>query len=288
MEPASSAIADATTSSGQPVRVLPTTIRYPALGSADGAEHPGAPAATAGAPFPLIVFSQGYDTSVGAYAALLDAWTRAGYVVAAPTYPHTDPSAPGGPNESDIVNHPADLRYVISTLVAQADSGGGPLAHLVDTREIAIAGQSDGGDVSLAVAANSCCQDPAVRAAVILSGAEYPGFGGAYYRSPSPPLLVTQGDQDSINLPGCSVALYDQAPAPKYYVDLLGATHLPPYVEPGPARSYIAEAAVKFLDDYLKGRPSGLRALLRARGAAGVASITAVPQLAARNTYCPT
>jgi dienelactone hydrolase len=285
-EPAPSAIADATTSSGQPARVLPTTVRYPAPGSAGGAERPEAPAATAGAPFPLIVFSQGYDTPVSAYAGLLDAWTRAGYVVAAPTYPFTDPSA-GRTDEADIVNHPADLRFVISALVSQADGPSTPLGHLVDTREIALAGQSDGGDVSLAVAANSCCQDAAVKAAVILSGAEYPGFGGAYYRSPSPPLLVTQGDQDTINLPGCSAALYDQAPARKYYVDLIGATHLPPYVDPGPPRSYVAKAVVNFLDYYLEGRRSGLDALLGARGIPGVASITTAPQLAGRSTYCP-
>ena len=37
------------------------------------------------------------------YAPLLDAWARAGYVVAAPVFPLGNANAPGGPNESDLV-----------------------------------------------------------------------------------------------------------------------------------------------------------------------------------------
>ena len=287
LEPASSGIANATTLSGQPARLLSTTIRYPAVGGSLTSEQPGARAAVAAGPFPLIVFSQGYDTPVAAYAGLLDAWTRAGYVVAAPTYPDTDPTAPGGVDESDIVNHPRDLRFVISALMSQARRPGDPLAHLVNGQQIAVAGQSDGGDVSLAVAANGCCRDAAVKAAVILSGAELPSFGGNYYSSGSPPLLVVQGDSDTINLPGCSAALYDQAPVPKYYVDLLGAPHLPPYVDPGRVRNYVATTVIDFLDYYLKSHSAGLRTLRRTGGLPGVATLTSAPRLAGRSTYCP-
>ncbi len=287
LEPASSGIANATTPSGQPARLLSSTIRYPAVGASLTSEQPGARAAVTAGPFPLIVFSQGYDTPVAAYAGLLDAWTRAGYVVAAPTYPDTDPTAPGGVDESDIVNHPRDLRFVISALMSQARRPGGPLTHLVNGQQIAVAGQSDGGDVSLAVAANGCCRDSAVKAAVILSGAELPSFGGNYYSSGSPPLLVVQGDSDTINLPGCSAALYDQAPAPKYYVDLLGAPHLPPYVDPGRVRNYVATTVIDFLDYYLKSHSAGLRTLRRTGGLPGVATLTSAPRLAGRSTYCP-
>ena len=45
---------------------------------------------------------------------------RIGLVVAVPDYPHTAPNAPGGVNEADIVNHPADLEATIDELIAHA------------------------------------------------------------------------------------------------------------------------------------------------------------------------
>ncbi len=91
---------------------------------------------------------------------------------------HLALGSPTGSNEADIVNHPVDLRFVIRSLLGQL---GPPLKGLIDRSEVAVIGQSDGGDVSLAVAANSCCRDSAVKAAVILSGAELARFGGSYF-----------------------------------------------------------------------------------------------------------
>ena len=47
-----------------------------------------------------------------------------------------------------------------------------------------IAGQSDGGDVSLATADNTCCYDPAIKAVAVFSGAELSSFGGTYFAGP--------------------------------------------------------------------------------------------------------
>jgi predicted dienelactone hydrolase len=58
-------------------------------------------------PHPLVVFAHGFALSPGTYGRLLDAWAVAGYVVAAPIFPLTNSAAPGGPNESDLINHPA-------------------------------------------------------------------------------------------------------------------------------------------------------------------------------------
>jgi pimeloyl-ACP methyl ester carboxylesterase len=178
--------------------------------------------------------------------------------VASPTYPLTDPTQPEGVNESDIVNHPADLRYVIASLRAAARDVHSRLHSVLNPHQVAIVGQSDGGDVSLAVAANSCCRDPVVRAAMILSGAELAAFGGTYYSQGNVPLLVVQGSADTINVPGCSAQLYDQAQPPKYYLDILGAPHLPPYVDPGPIRRGIELTTIAFLDAILKHHPGPL------------------------------
>jgi len=286
-EPAGSASSNGRTAAGGPARVLPTMVRYPAQGRGGSIAVPGAPAASAGGPFPLVVFSQGYDVHAESYAGLLDAWARAGFVVADPTYPFTDPSSADGVNENDIVNHPADLRFAISTLEAQARDPASRLHGLVNPSEVAIIGHSDGGDVSAAVAANSCCSDPRVKAAVILSGAELAAFGGTYFSGHTAPLLVIQGDADTINIPGCSVGIYDQAHPPKYYIQLPGSEHQPPYLDPGPLRTHIAQAVVDFLKLYLLHQSSRLAALQRTARLPGQMSLITAPSLGSASRYCP-
>ena len=286
-EPASAATATGHAASGAPVRVLPTIVRYPATGTPGAGAHPGAAPAAAHGPFPLVVFSQGYDVSAEAYSWLLDAWARAGYIVADPTYPLTDPSTPEGVSEPDIVNHPADLRFVISALLG-ADHGAHTVLHgLVDPGRVAIIGHSDGGDVSLAVAANSCCRDPAVKAAVILSGAELSAFGGSYYSAGSVPLLVVQGSADTVNVPGCSAQLYGPAPPPKYYLNIAGAEHQPPYLDPGAIRGGVARTVTAFLGAYLRHRPDHLAALVHQGTVTAGETITSAPLPAGTGTYCP-
>jgi pimeloyl-ACP methyl ester carboxylesterase len=152
---------------------------------------------------------------------------------------------------------------------------------------VAVIGHSDGGDVSLAVAAASCCRDRVVKAAVILSGSENRGLGGAYYTKGSVPLLVVQGSADTISPPGCSVELYDQAPRPKYYLELIGAQHLQPYVDPGPDRALVARAVVDFLRRYLEGRSSDLRSLVRDGSAPPVARLITGATGPGAEKYCP-
>lgn len=287
-EPATPATATGHTASGAPIRALPTDVRYPAIGTPDAGAHPGAAPDSAAGPFPLVVFSQGYDVSAEDYAWLLDAWARAGYVVADPTYPLTDPSTPGGVSEADIVNHPGDLRFVISTLLAAGSDRHSVLHRLVDPARVAIVGHSDGGDVTLAAAANSCCRIPAVKAAVILSGAELSAFGGSYDSAGSVPLLVVQGSDDTINIPGCSAQLYDQAPPPKYYLNIVGAEHQPPYLDPGATRAGVARTVIAFLDAYTYHRQAHLQALVRRGTVTGGETLTTASALApGTSTYCP-
>jgi fermentation-respiration switch protein FrsA (DUF1100 family) len=166
---------------------------------------------------------------------------------------------------------------------------GDLLYGLVDPRRVAVAGQSDGGDVSLAVADNTCCQDPAVTAAIILSGAELPAFGGRYYDGGRHvPLLVVQGDADTINVPGCSATLYDGARPPKFYLELYGAAHLPPYVDAGPARAAVSATVRDFLAAYVRGRGSAREAMARDGTVAGVSRLTSAPTAPVAQTACPT
>ena len=241
-------------------RQLPTVVRYPATAAA-----PGALPQRAGGPYPLVVFSQGFDIPTEDYAGLLEQWAAHGFVVASPTYPSTAPGAPGGLDENDIVHHPGDLSAVITAIVHAATAPGNLLAGVVDARRIGVAGHSDGGDVTDTVAANTCCRDARVAAAVVLSGAELASWGGTYIPSAGLPLLVTQGSADPINVPACSEQIYDSAGAPKYYLSLLGAGHRSPYVSAGPYRTVVVQVTVDFWNGYLKGSASA-RAAIAADG----------------------
>jgi dienelactone hydrolase len=223
-------------------RVLVTYVRIPTRG------HP---------PYPLVVFGHGFALTPHVYAHLLDTWARAGYVVAAPVFPIENMNAPGGPDERDLVNQPGDMSFVVSRLTAQTS----PLRGLVDPERIALAGQSDGAETAFAAAYDRRYLDPRVDAAVILSGAAFPGFTGP---ARSPPLLAVQGTNDPINSPGTTAAYYRLVHRPKFLVWLVGATHLPPYTTRDRWAPVVDRATTAFLDHYLRGQP--LRPLLAGGG----------------------
>jgi dienelactone hydrolase len=256
-------------------RTLTTYVRYPATGAASQTDVSGASPATATGPYPLIVFGHGFAVTPHLYAALLQDWARAGYVVAAPVFPLENADAPGGPDESDLVNQPRDMRFVISALLAASARSSGPLGHLIDPREVAVAGQSDGGETALAVAYDRYFRDPRVRAAAILSGAVIPGVGGFTFGSGSPPLLATQGTADTVNPPSATQAFFTAASRPKYLLQLLGASHLPPYSYQQPQLSIVERVTTAFFDLYLKRAPGALRQLLTGGSVAGIASLSA-------------
>jgi dienelactone hydrolase len=238
-------------------RALDTVVRYPAAGSS----------------YPLIVFGHGYALTPATYARLLRAWTEAGYVVAAPVFPLENTAAPGGPNESDLINQPEDMSFVIARLLALNARTGSVLFGKIDSSRIAIAGHSDGAETALAVAYDHRFRDPRVAAAVVLSGAALPGMGAFPQRGP--PLLAVQGTADPINAPSTSAGFFRLARRPKFLLWLLGASHLPPYTEQEPQLGIVEQATTAFLDHYLKGRP--LRALEQAARRPGLTRLTADP-----------
>jgi dienelactone hydrolase len=237
-------------------RPLTTIVRRPASGS----------------PHPLLVFAHGFERTPADYASLLRAIASAGYVVAAPVFPLTSTRAPGGPNEADLVNQPADVRFVITRLLALNRSRG-RLHDAIDPLRIAVAGQSDGGITALSVAYDARYRDPRVRAAIVMSGALPAGFGS--FPADGPPLLALQGTADTLNSPATTAAYFALAHRPKFLVWLLGASHLPPYTDEQPQLGIVERSAIAFLGHYFDGRP--LAALERAARRPGVTRLVSDP-----------
>ena len=243
---------------GRVPRSFLTVVRYPAVGSASRVDAYGArPAAGA---FPLIVFAHGFAVEPSTYARLMRTWARAGYIVAAPVFPLTNAHAPGGPNESDLVNQPTDMSFVITRMLAVSARTHGNRFGRIARHEIAVSGQSDGGSTALAAAYNQHYFDRRIRAAMILSGAEIPGVGGYDFPSPSPPLLAAQGTGDVVNAPASTYhffGLAHRAEVPP--LSLLGAPHLPPYTYEEPQLGIVERVTVAFLDHLRRASPRGPR-----------------------------
>jgi predicted dienelactone hydrolase len=225
----------------------------------------------------LIVFSPGFDIDPAVYNTLVGRWASFRFVVAVPDYPFTAGGAPGGVNEADIVQHPEDLEATIDELIVVSSSSGTLLTRMIDPSRIGVAGHSDGGDVTDAVVSDSCCRDPRIRAAAVLSGAELTSFGGTY----GPirvPLLVVQGDSDTINAPPCSEQIYSAGGAHRFYLALRGAGHLPPHAA-GPSGAVYQQAVDRvsalFWTAYLDDDASAASALEARTGVAPPATLTA-------------
>lgn len=206
------------------------------------------------APWPLVVFGHGFALTPLRYARLLRAWATAGYLVAAPVFPLTNAHAPGGPNESDLFNQPADISFVISQLLRANAARGNPLFGLIEATRIAVAGQSDGAMTAFAAAYERRWHDGRIRAALILSGAE---LGGATQRlaPKGPPLLAVQGTNDDVNNPVNARTLFNAVSRPKFLLLLHGSGHLDPYTRPGRALHAVERVTIAFLDRYLRGGP---------------------------------
>lgn len=225
-------------------------------------------------PWPLVVFAHGFASTPATYARLLRAWAAAGYLVAAPVFPLGNAHAPGGPDESDLVNQPGDVSFVISQLLAANASPGSPLRGLVDPARIAVAGQSDGGVTAFAAAYERRWQDRRVDAALVLSGAELGGSRQPLGPHP-PPLLAVQGTGDRINDPANTLVLFRAVTAPKFLLLLHGSGHLAPYTLPGRALAVVQRVTIAFLDHYLRGGPLG--ELTHAAEASATASLRSEP-----------
>ena len=177
------------------------------------AARANAPPEAAAGPFPLIVFAHGSSAAPADFAALLGSWAAAGYVVAAPEFPLTGTHAPANSQFTDYINQPRDISFVIDQMLGAPPPS---LAGLVDARRVGVAGHSIGGATTMALAFNSCCLDPRVKAVVVMAGVALPFSGGTYFgRVASPPALFLQGSADQRVVPATGISLYNQARPPK-------------------------------------------------------------------------
>jgi dienelactone hydrolase len=231
-----------------PVRPLPTLLFFPAAPwTLAGAESPvDQPAAGR---FPLVVFSHGLRGSPERYQAALTGWAAAGFVVVAPTFPHTSQYATDF-RRSDIARQPDDVRYVLAQVRRLDATPGDPLAGHIDTARVAAIGHSAGGYTTMGLF--TAGHDPSLKAGVIMAGWLAPGA----FAGPPATMLFLQGTADPIVPEARSRVAYDRVPWSKAYLLLRRNSHAT-YLRPGQIGYDLMESTVI---DFLRWTLQGDRA----------------------------
>jgi hypothetical protein len=290
-----------------PGRVLKTEVRYPTLaGSADTEKFDARPT-TVGGPYPVIVFAHGWDTEPSDYHGMLDSWVKAGFVVVSPIFPDENSnavSAAGGPDssaavteENDVYNEPGDIVYVLKQLESiTTDGWGTTLKGVLNLSDVGLAGQSDGANVVAALAYAPGLYKlyaklrVAPKAVAVMSGYAWSyipdGQAGNYTASASSPaLLQIQSDADgcvppdggpSTAPPTSLFAALQTGLTSKWWVTLLGADHLEPFVRPSRWSPVVDAVTTQFFELELGWRSSSLSAssIQSAGTVSGVAQVS--------------
>ena len=186
-------------------RPLPTTVWYPAIGSG---------------PFPVIVFGHGLTSEPSAYSALLIRWAKAGFVVAAPSFPHTHYQVQDY-RPLDVANQPADMSYVLGKVVDLNAKAGDPFYHRLDPVRVAAAGHSAGAITTIGLFTTH--RDQRLTAGIVLSGEQ---VLPAPFTGPSAPILFVHGKLDKTVPYANGVAAYKAVPWPKALMTVTQGGHV--------------------------------------------------------------
>ena len=245
-----------------PGRVLPTDIYVPG----------------GTGPFPLIVHAHGLAGNSQKFSELLSAWSKAGYVVVAPNFPLTSDAIPGDQRRvEDVVNQPADLRFVTDQVLAM-NQPGGALAGLIDPNRLGLSGLSLGGATAYAKLFHPCCVDDRFRSAILMSAFTFPMPGGEFDWGRRFPVLVFSGTADTSIPIAVQRQAIDQLPGPTWAVTLTDGTHAWPFENtPSPHDQLVTDTTLDFWAGTLRDDAAALGAVTTAATVPGLSSVAVTP-----------
>lgn len=209
---------------GKPERTFPLTVWYPR--DVEGR-------------LPLIVHSHGILSSRTELEYAAAHLAGLGYIVAAPDYPLTSGSTEGGANALDVVNQPADISFLIDSLLAWPQ-GERPFAAEPDPDRIGLSGYSLGGLTSYLTTYHPRWRDPRIRATAAIAGPST-GFTTRFFGNSEAQLLSIAGTADAlIEYAGNGATMLERAPGSSLLV-IDGGSHL--------GFAGIADPAFRFMDN---------------------------------------
>lgn len=148
-------------------------------------------------PFPLIVYSHGFMSSVAEPEYLVDFLVPKGYAVVAVDYPLSHGGAPGGPNANDVINQAGDVSFVINAMLARNADEADSLHGLLDPSRIAAVGLSLGGLTTQIAAYHRDARDPRIAAAVSIAGPSV-SLERRFFQTADIPFMMIAGSADAI------------------------------------------------------------------------------------------
>ncbi|MFI5487409.1 alpha/beta hydrolase family protein [Micromonospora echinaurantiaca] len=220
-------------------RPLPVTVWYPAAGEAGG--EPERSVRAADGRFPVVMFSHGLGGRPADYETLLTRWVAAGFVVAAPTFPHT--SRGTDTNVLDVLNQPADVSYALTQVLALDGKAGDPLRGRLAGDRVAAAGHSAGGVTTIGLF--TAGRDERLDAGVVFAGTAL-GVGTAFAGAAAPQLFV-HGEADEVVQYAAGKEAYDKVPWPKAMLSLPNGDHGRALLSDGAALRVVSDTTVEFL-----------------------------------------
>lgn len=176
-------------------------------------------------PYPLIVYSHGFMSSVSEAEYLVEFLVPKGYVVAAVDYPLSNGGSPGGPTVNDVINQPGDASFVLDHLLARNTTEGDSLFGMIDPQRIAAAGLSLGGLTSQLAAFHRDVRDPRFAAAVSIAGTAV-FLTPEFFSTSDMPFMMIAGSADAIIPYAAHAAPIPQKSPQSLLVTLDGGTHV--------------------------------------------------------------
>lgn len=171
---------------------------------------------------PLVIYSHGFMSTRTGGSYLAEHLASHGYIVAAMDYPLTHFGAPGGPLVKDVVNQPADIRFLLDQFLSWDQQQGHDFYESVDSNRIAVMGLSLGGMTSTMAAYHPHMRDPRIAAAISIAGPSYV-FAPSFYRQRSLPYMMIASPIDALvnyednaqhlpeQVPGATLVSIDEA-----------------------------------------------------------------------------
>jgi predicted dienelactone hydrolase len=165
---------------GKPDRTFPTTFWYPLEATGK---------------LPLLIHSHGIVSTRNELSYLMKQMASYGYVVAATNYPLTSGSTPGGANANDVMNQPADVSFLIDSILGFTDEQ--PFAGQIDELKIGLSGFSLGGLTTILATYHPRWRDQRIAASVAIAGPAV-AFTEAFYKASDVPFLMISGTSDAL------------------------------------------------------------------------------------------
>jgi predicted dienelactone hydrolase len=233
-------------------------------------------------PWPLLVFSHGFDGCNTQITFLMEALAKGGYAVFAPNHRDsscaammwpTRPEAPFGEvsewSDATFRDRRNDIKRLLDGLASDPHYRSAPF----DWQHVGLVGYSLGGYTVLGVAgAWGSWKDGRVKAVLALAPYTAPFVEQDTLGGLAAPVMYQGGTRDTGATPYVMKAggAYDRSPAPKYFVEFEGAGHYAWTNLNETMQEPIIEYALAFFDRCFKGKDFPKRLLQRHGNVAAV------------------